>query len=183
MIRSVQMTNIVIGQILGIIATIITFASYQVNSKRRLLAIQTVSTLFTCISYLFLGATSGFALNIVCIVRNVVFYFVDSKSKWNYIAASALALCMVVLGALSWQGLISLLVIIALAVNTVVMSLGKPQRLRESVLLTSSMVLVYNIFVFSLGGIVNESVAIVSSIIGTIRFYSKNNKTQEKGTL
>lgn len=183
MIRSVQMTNIVIGQILGIIATIITFASYQANSKRKLLVIQTVSTLCTCLSYLFLGAASGFALNIVCIVRNVIFYFVDSKSKWNYISASLLALCMVGFGALSWQGPISLLVIIALAVNTIVMSLGKPQRLRESVLLTSSMVLVYNIFVFSLGGIVNESVAIVSSIIGTIRFYSKNNKTQEKGTL
>lgn len=175
------MTNIVIGQILGIIATIITFASYQVNSKRRLLVIQTVATLFTCISYLFLDATSGFALNIVCIVRNVVFYFVDSRSKWNYIAASLLALCMVGLGALSWQGPISLLVIIALAVNTVVMSLGKPQRLRESVLLTSSMVLVYNIFVFSLGGIVNEGVAIVSSVIGIVRFVANKKRDREQG--
>ena len=171
------MTRIVIGQVLGIIATIITFTSYQINSKRGLLITQTAATLFTCISYLFLGATSGFALNIICIVRNVIFYFVDSKSKWNYISASVLALCMVGLGALSWQGAISLLVIIALAVNTVIMSLGKPQLLRQSVLLTSSMILVYNIFVFSLGGIVNESVAIVSSAIGIVRFVA--NKKRE----
>ena len=171
------MTRIVIGQILGIIATIITFTSYQINSKRGLLITQTAATLFTCISYLFLGATSGFALNIICIVRNVIFYFVDSKSKWNYISVSVLALCMVGLGALSWQGAISLLVIIALSVNTVIMSLGKPQLLRQSVLLTSSMILVYNIFVFSLGGIVNESVAIVSSAIGIVRFVA--NKKRE----
>ena len=84
---------------------------------------------------------------------------------------------MVGLGALSWQGPISLLVIIALALNTMVMSLGKPQLLRQSVLLTSSMILVYNIFVFSLGGIVNESVAIVSSAIGIVRFVA--NKKRE----
>ena len=81
----------------------------------------------------------------------------------------------------SWQGPISLLVIIALAINTIVMSLGKPQRLRESVLLTSSMVLVYNIFVFSLGGIVNESVAIVSSVIGIVRFVAKKKRDREQG--
>jgi hypothetical protein len=32
------------------------------------------------------------------------------------------------------------------------------------------MVLIYNIFVFSIGGITNEAVAIVSSIVGIIRF-------------
>ncbi len=174
------MTGIIIGQILGIIATIITFVSYQVNSKSKLLITQTAATLFTCVSYLFLGAASGFALNIVCIVRNVIFYFVDSRSKWNYISASALALCMVVLGAMSWQGPISLLVIIALAVNTVIMSLGKPQLLRQSVLLTSSMILVYNIFVFSLGGIVNEGVAIVSSAIGIVRFVAGKKTRDDK---
>lgn len=164
----------IIGQILGIIATIITFASYQMNTKKTLLIASTLATLATCLSYFFLDASSGFALNIVCIVRNILFYFQDEKSKFNYISASVLALVMVVLGAFSWQGPVSLLIIIALAANTIFMSFGNPQLLRKSILFTSTSVLLYNVFVFSIGGIANEAVSIISSVIGIVRFRQKN---------
>lgn len=166
----------VIGQVVGIIATIITFISYQANTKRSLLIIQSIATLCTCLSYLFLGATSGFALNIICLIRNAVFYFQKEGTKLQYISASILAIVMALVGALSWQGPISLLIIIALAANTIYMSFGKPQLLRQSVLVTSTMVLIYNIFVFSIGGITNESISIISSAIGIVR-YRKANKT------
>ena len=61
----------ILGQVLGIIATLITALSYQANDKRRLLFIQSIAILFTCSSYFLLGATSGFALNIACLARNV----------------------------------------------------------------------------------------------------------------
>ena len=167
----------IIGQILGVIATIITVISYQANTKRSLLIIQSIATLCTCLSYFFLGASSGFALNIVCLARNVAFYFQNERSKFNYVSATLFSIAMVVLGALSWQGWVSLLIIIALAANTMFMSVGKPQLLRKSVLVTSSMVLLYNVFVFSIGGITNEGVSIVSSAVGIIR-YRKNKKEQ-----
>lgn len=160
----------IIGQALGIIATIITFASYQMNTKKTLLIAATLATLSTCLSYFFLDASSGFVLNIVCLIRNVMFYFQDEKSMFNRISAYVLAAVMIVLGAFSWQGPVSLLIIIALAVNTVCMSYGNPQLLRKSILFTSTSVLLYNVFVFSIGGIANEAVSIVSSVIGIIRF-------------
>ena len=163
-------TQLIIGQVLGIAATIITGISYQMNSKRSLLLVQTIATLCTCLAYLFLGAASGFALNIVCIVRNVVFYFQKNTGKTPLLTASLLALCMVVIGVFSWQGPVSLLIIVALAANTVFLSFGDPQLLRKSILGTSTMVLLYNVFVFSLGGIANEALAIISSIVGIIRF-------------
>ena len=73
--------NEIIGQILGIVATIITVVSYQMNNKRVLLAVQSAATLSTCLGYLFLGAMSGFALNIVCLVRNGVFFFLNKNQK------------------------------------------------------------------------------------------------------
>lgn len=169
-------TNQIIGQILAIIAPIITFISYQVNSKHKLLILQTAATLSTCLSYMFLGASSGFALNIVCIIRNIAFFFQDSKSKFNLVSACVLAVVMGVLGGLSWEGPISLLVIIALAANTIFMSFGNAQLLRHSVICTSSMILIYNIYVFSVGGMINESVAIVASIIGIISFLKKKGQ-------
>jgi hypothetical protein len=168
--RRLKMVEEIIGQALGIIATIITFISYQANTKRSLLIIQSIATFCTCLSYFFLGATSGFALNIICLIRNAIFYFQKEGTKIQYISASILSLVMAFVGAFSWQGPISLLIIIALAANTVYLSFGKPQLLRQSVLVTSTMVLIYNIFVFSIGGITNESISIISSAIGVVRY-------------
>ena len=169
------MTNEIIGQIIGIIATVITFISYQANTKKSLLIIQSIATLCTCLSYFFLGASSGFALNIICLIRNTIFYFQKEGTKLQYISAGTLAVAMAFVGALSWQGPVSLLIIVALAANTVFMSFGKPQLLRQSVLVTSSMVLLYNIFVFSIGGITNEGISIISSAIGIIRYRKEKN--------
>ena len=169
----------ILGQIIGILATVITALSYQMNTKKSLLLTQSLATALTCISYLFLGASSGFALNIVCLVRNGCFYYLKEGQKPIYISTAILATAMVVLGAFSWQGPISLLMIIALAVNTVFLSLGKPQILRYSILLTSSMILIYNIYVFTIGGMLNESIAIGSSLIGILRF-RKGKEAQER---
>ena len=53
-------TQQLIGQALGILATVITVISYQMNTKRSLLLVQTAATACTCLAYLFLGAASGF---------------------------------------------------------------------------------------------------------------------------
>ena len=164
----------ILGQTLGIIATLITALSYQANTKKKLLFIQSVATLCTCISYLLLGATSGFALNIVCLIRNVCFYFQKEGKTPFYISTSIFVVMMGILGAMSWQGPISLLIIVALAANTFFLSLGKPQMLRYSILVTSLMVLIYNIYVLAIGGILNESIAILSAFIGIIRFRKKS---------
>jgi len=171
------MAKLIIGQVLGIIATIITFLSYQANTKKWVLIIQTIATALTCAAYFCLDAYPGLILNVVCIARNVSFYFLKESTKLNTAIAIGFAVIMAVLGGLSWQGLPSLLIIVALAINTIFLSFGKPQILRYSILLTSSMILAYNCFVFSIGGIANEGLAIISSIIGIIRFHKGTKET------
>jgi hypothetical protein len=173
----------IIGQALGIIGTILTFVSYQVKTKRPLLIIQSSATLCICISYLLLGATSGFALNIVCLTRNTIFYMQKERTRIAYVSAGILALVMIAVGFFSWEGWYSLLLIAALAANTVFISLGDNQLLRKSILVTSTMVLIYNIFVFSIGGITNEAVAIVSSIVGIIRFRKSKKARNAQGDI
>ena len=162
-----------LGQSLGIIAMLITAFSYQMNTKSKLIFIQSIATLCTCISYFLLGATSGFALNIVCLTRNVCFYFQKEGKTPIYISTSIFVIMMGWMGAISWQGPISILIIVALAANTFFLSLGKPQILRYSILFTSTTVLIYNIYVLSVGGILNESIAIISAFIGILRFCRK----------
>lgn len=170
-------TGFVIGQIMGILAMILTFLSYQANTKKWVLIIQTVGTAFTAASYFFLGAGTGLILNLVCIGRNLVFYFQKTKTRASTVSSILFAAAMIALGALSFEGWYSLLLLAALAANTIFLSLGNPQLLRKSILVTSTMVLIYNCFVLSLGGIASESLAIISSAIGILRF-RKGRKQQ-----
>ncbi len=160
----------IIGQIIGIVAVILTFISYQTKESKKLLTIQTFSTAAFIIHYFLIGASSGFLLNIVCVIRNLIYYFKNVKlfsyPFYPYLLAAVLAL----LGVMSWQGPISLLIITALMINTVCLSIDDTQFLRKSVILTCSMILVYNIFVRSYGGMINESIAIISSAIGIYRY-------------
>ena len=169
------MPHIIIGQILGIVAPVVTFISYQVNSKNKLLLLQTAANVAICISYLLLGASSGFALNIVGTIRNMTFFFLDPKSRTNRICAVILALAMGGAGLLSWEGPISLVLMVALMANTIFMSFGDPQLLRKSVIGTSSLILIYNLLMAhpTIGGIMNESIAIVASIIGVLIYRKK----------
>ena len=109
-------------------------------------------------------------LNIVCILRNFVIYKKNIKffsySFWPYL----LALIMGIMGFLSWQGTMSLLVIVALVVNTIFLYFPNVQNLRKSIVITSTMVLIYNAYYAVWGGVVNEMIAITSSIIGIYRY-------------
>ncbi len=158
------------GQIMGWIAALMTFISYQCKEHKKLIVVQTLSSLSICVSYLLLNAWSGMLLNIICILRNFIIYRKDIKifsySFWPY----ALAVLMGIMGILSWQGAMSLLIIIALAVNTLFLYFPDIQNLRKSILVTSTMVLIYNVYYTVWGGVINELIAISSSVIGIYRY-------------
>ena len=167
---------IITGQILGWLAALFTFISYQCKEHKTLIVVQTLSTLSICISYLFLDAMSGMMLNIVCIVRNFIIYRKDIKifshSSWAYVLTGVMG----TMGALSWQSPMSLLIIIALMINTLFLYFPNVQNLRKSILLTSSMILLYNVYYTVWGGVANELIAIISSLIGIYRYRNKLKK-------
>ena len=158
------------GQILGWVAALLTFLSYQCKEHKKLIIVQTLSSLSICISYLFLDARSGMLLNVVCIVRNFIIYKKKVKffsySFWPYL----LTLMMGLIGVLSWQGYMSLLIVVALMVNTMFLYFPNVQNLRKSIVITSTMVLIYNAYYSVWGGVVNELIAISSAIIGIYRY-------------
>ncbi len=168
--------NFIIGQVLGVIVTILSFISYQFNNKKKLLFIQTVAIGVGCASYFFLSASSGLVLNFVCMARNITFYFQKEGTKVNRLSALLFSITIIILGIISWQAWFSILLMISLVVNTIAISLGKPQLLRQSILFSASLSIGYNCFVHSFGGVANELLTIISSIIGIIRHNKDKNK-------
>ena len=167
-----------LGQAIGVIGVIIFFISYQCKNQKQLLFLQTISNAVMFVHYLLIGATSGYALAIASIVRNIVFYFRDKKYLSSIIIPYLFAAIISVIGALSWQGYYSLFLIVGLAVNTVFMAVKDINVLRISVIFTCALIFTYNVFVLSIPGMINEALSIVGAIIGLITYHVKNKKNQ-----
>lgn len=166
------------AQACSIISLILTIISYQMKSPKMLLVVNFCATAAMTVSYLLLGAWSGMILNCLCLVRNLCFIYKDKemfgKKPLSSSAVLPIIIVLMVGGALmSWDGPASLLIMVALALNTFFMSLDDNQKLRYSILLTSSLVIVYNVLVMNYAAILNEAFAIVSSVVGIVRFREK----------
>jgi general stress protein CsbA len=100
-----------------------------------------------------------------------VCYLYKDRNKYTArILPVALALIMAVMSAFLWEGYHSLFFVVGITLNTLAMGYFNPQNLRKSILLTSSLILIYNLLmpIPSIGGSINELVAISSSVIGLI---------------
>lgn len=85
---------------------------------------------------------------------------------------------MIVVGIFTYQNWISLLMIAAMALNTVLFSFTKPKLVRTTILISSPLLLVYNILTGSIGGVINELFTEISSVVGIIRYdIKKKDKT------
>lgn len=166
------------GQIISIVAVIVSFITYQMKSKRGIMVMLSVATGISCIAYAMLGGTVALVLNLVSIVRNICYCNSDKRILSSKAIPVVLALIMGVLSIFTWEGAHSAFFVVGLMLNTLAMGYWGPQNLRKSILLTSSLILIYNLFIPSIGGTVNEVVAITSAVIGLIR-YRKNNTAPE----
>lgn len=168
----VNMESIVtyIGHILGFISVGLFCYSYQRTKKDKLLIIQTAATALSCVQYLLIGAFSGFALNVVCIIRNFIYFQRDKKQRADWMTPVILSVCMAVVSIFSWEGAHSLFITLGLVVNTICMGMFGAQNFRKTILISSTLILAYNVFAHSYSGMLSESISLISVIIGIVRF-------------
>ncbi|MEE0928768.1 MAG: YgjV family protein [Acutalibacteraceae bacterium] len=170
-----QQTIFIIGQILGVVTVILGFINYQVKTREQVLFVHIATTLCFAFHYMCLGAWTGMAMNFVGFVRNIIFYYIGKNGKVPKPWAIGFALVMVAMGIVGWQDWYSILAVVGIGINSYAMSFSNPNNIRKSILITSPMVLVYDGFVLSVGGMIYEAVVIVSSVIGIIRYRKKQN--------
>ena len=149
------------------------------REKRLIIVTQTVSIILMCLQYLLIGAYSGFLLNVVCIVRNIAYYYKDKKLFSSPLVPAVFAAAIIGLSIFSWEGYYSVFMILALSINTLCLGYFGPQKLRVSLLFTCTCAIIYDLFVGSVTGIAFESIAIISAIVGIIRF-TKDSTSQSK---
>lgn len=161
---------VLIGQAFGVIAVILGFITYQMKSPKALLVVNMITCAVFCVHYLLIGAISGFALNAVGMLRNVVYTNRHKKVFASPVWPFVFAAIMLIAGILTWQDWRSVLMICGLVINTLALSMKNAQHIRWSLLVSCPLVLVYNALLHSYGGTVFEGMSIISAIIGIVRF-------------
>ena len=81
----------------------------------------------------------------------------------------------------TWDGLISLLPFASVGVTTIGYWTKNAQKIRASQLFGSPCTLLYDVLVHSWGGVLNESITIISIIVSIIRFGWKNMADPDAG--
>ena len=175
-----MLTDILI-QAIGFVGIGLNLIAVQFNKHWQILLFKTLGSFMFVLQYVFLKAYTGAAMDGIGIIRNILFIFSVKNGKPTIIWIIFFAVLTIVFGALTFEGLISLLAITAKLLSCVSYGINNARAIRMINLPSSGCWLVYNGLHFSLAGILNEILVLISIIIAEIRFnYSKKTNKKER---
>lgn len=156
----------------GIIANVIIF--WRTNREKLLFSKLFADIVWTA-HYSILGAQTGALTCGISIVREIV--FLNKKRKW---AKSNLWLLVFVLlsilcGIITYKSIISILPIFASIISVLSFAIGKPNLTRILQIFISGLFLIYDIYVMSFAGIINEVFTLSSVAFALLYFKRKND--------
>ena len=165
-----------LGQILGLIAFVLSVLTFQQNTHKRIVLMQLLANTCFAIHFYLIGAYTGALLNAIGLARSAVYICKDQKwasSDWWIVFFSALCVAACVY---TWQGPLSLLPVCAMILTSIAFGIDNPKRTRQFSFPSSPLWLIYNLVNHSWGGALTECFNITSIIIGMLRFDRKQDK-------
>ena len=163
-----------IAQLIGAVAFIILIFSFQKDDAKKLFRYQIASSLFFSIQYLLLNAMSGFFINIVGLFRNYVFSKCDKKVPFIWIFIVIFIMLLIIL--VSFDGLHSILPIIAGIIYTIALGYKNLKFIRIAEIISCILFIIYNIYVYAFVGIVSSIIELAFGLIAVYRFDIKRDK-------
>lgn len=160
-----------IVQGIGFVAVAFFILSYQMKSNRLLFLFQLIGCSFFVIQFGILGAYTGALSLLINILRNVLLL---KANVWTWVRSKKTMLGIIALLVAftiwTWNGWISLLPLASVGVTTVGYWTDNAQKIRLSQLMGSPCTLLYDVLIHSWGGVLSESITLVSIILSIIRF-------------
>lgn len=178
----------IIAQIFGIFGMLMSVLSYQQKGKARILFFQLLGSVLFVVNFFMLGAFSGAILNLVAIVRALIFIYEDKvradHPAWTvgltvvYLLSYASVFTLFGKEPTAKNLILEVLPVIAMTVTTIAFRCKEDKILRRVAFISSPLWLTYNAIFFSLGGIIGETLNLSSAIIGTIRLDRKKKEEE-----
>jgi len=178
----------IVAQIVGIFGMLLSVLSYQQKGKARILTFQLLGSVLFVVNFFMLGAFSGAILNLVAIIRALIFIYEDKihgdPPAWTigltvvYILSYVSVFTIFGKEPTPLNLILEVLPVIAMTVTTIAFRHKEDKILRRVAFISSPLWLAYNFIFFSLGGIIGETLNLTSAIIGTIRLDRKKEENK-----
>ena len=175
-----------LAQAIGIVAMAFNILSYQQKTPKRVITFQLFGSALFAVNYLLIGAPVGMCMNIIGILRAVVYSnrekFRADRVAWLllFIAlfASSYLLSFTVFGMefTLRNSILELLPVIGMSATTISFRLQNAATIRKFGLISFPCWVTYNAVSGSIGGVICELFSICSIIIGLIRYDRKPRK-------
>lgn len=159
----------IIIQLIGGIGLLCAVIAFQCKQHKNVMLFRTLNEMFFAVQYFCLASYTGVAMNLIGSVRNIIFAIHVKKEKSTLIWQILFSFMFIVIGILTTNGIVSVMVILAKVVTTIAYSLKNTKYIRLLTLPTSICWLVYNIVCNSFAGILCEAFTICSIITAIIR--------------
>lgn len=163
--------NIIIAQVIGVIALIFTMVSVHQQNKQKMLAIQVFSNFAYLAQYMCLYAWAGAAMTTIAVLRCVVFYYYEEKNKKKSLAVLLIiSLLIIASGILTYEGLISILPIFVALLYTYAMWQSNMKFFRIVSVISPICWLLYDISILAFVATVASVIELVSAVFAVLRF-------------
>lgn len=163
----------ILSTVFGVMGIIANTIIYWQKNREKLLFAKLFADIVWTVHYSLLGATAGSVTCGISILRETV--FLNKKHRW---AQSNLWLILFILisatfGIISWKNVINIFPIIASILSVISFAIGKPGLSRMFQIVISVLFSVYDIYVMSYAGIINELCTLTSVAIALFYFRRK----------
>ena len=182
------------AMVAGIAAVITFLLSYQLKQRKNIITCNVVSRCLYIVQYLLLGAWVGMVMDLIGSIRNIVFTLNvknNKSNKWWIIFFSIITLIAGVLTiiftwdksigyASNWSNNPNVVLIIAISISiisivaklltTIAYGFKNPHLIRMINLPSNACWVVYNVVAFSIAGVINDLMCLLSIIVAEIRF-------------
>ena len=170
----------IVAQAFGIGAFIVAMLSFQQKKQKTIAFMQFVSSALFTVNYLMLGATVGFWLNIVGMVRGLVFSQRERREWARHIAwpAAMITACALIV-MLNGISLLNILPVVGMIFSTLALRAEKASTVRLLSLGSVPCWFIYNFASGTIGGTLTEIANLVSILVGMLRLDRKKANTEK----
>ena len=168
------------GEIVGVVAIGVNFLIYQQKDRKNLLKIKLLSDFCWALHYGLLFAFSGMAVCLVGFAREITLIFTDDENaktrRWLLIA---FALCSIITSTFTMKDWFGLLPAVASIIAVFSYWQQKPTLTKILGVPISISMVTYDIMRFSLMGIINEVLTLISIAFYFIKIYISSKKDKK----
>ena len=156
--------NIIIANIIGFVAFIVTLIAYHRATKKKIFESMIIANILDVVHYLVLGAYSGCITKVIALIRNLV---IVKKEKYKWLSSKAILVLFIIIyiisGIVTFTNILSILCIIAAIIYLIWCWNGNELQVKRAAFYCYFLWLIYNVSVQSYAGIISNVISIIST--------------------